>query len=88
MKVTTVKEFKVHATQYMKSSEPILITRRGKVAGFFVPVEDPAKLPFDIRRQLLLSLCAELNRKAKGKGLTEEKALAKFAEFRQARRGC
>ena len=45
MRVTPVKEFKAHATRYLREREPILITRRGKLVGFFIPVEDPSNLP-------------------------------------------
>jgi hypothetical protein len=86
MKVTPVREFKAHATQFLRSQEPLLITRRGKLVGFFLPVEDPSSLPFDLRRELLLALTERLRQKAEEKGLTEERALARFEEFRAARR--
>jgi len=86
MTVTTVKDFKAHATQYMKSSKPVLITRRGKAAGFFVPVDDPSQLPFELHQQLLLALAARLKQKAKAKGVTEAATFAKFKAHRAARR--
>jgi antitoxin (DNA-binding transcriptional repressor) of toxin-antitoxin stability system len=87
MKVAPVKEFKAHATQYLREREPVLITRRGKLVGFFVPVEDPASLPWDLRRELLAALTEQLKQKAEEKGLTEEDALARFEAYREARRG-
>jgi len=85
MRVTPVKEFKAHATRYLREREPILITRRGKLVGFFIPVEDPSNLPFDLKRELLLLLTERLRKKAEEKGLTEEKVLAQFEEFRASR---
>ncbi len=87
MKVAPVKEFKAHATQYLREREPVLITRRGKLVGFFVPVEDPASLPWDLRRELLQALTEQLRQKAEEKGLTEEEAIARFEAYRKARRG-
>jgi hypothetical protein len=86
MTVTTVKDFKAHATRYMKSSKTVLITRHGKAAGFFIPVDDPSELPFELRQQLLLALAAKLRRKAQAKGVTEAATLAKFQAHRAARR--
>ena len=86
MKVTPVKEFKAHATQYLRGREPILITRRGRLVGFFLPVEDPSSLPLDLKRELLLLLTERLRKKAEERGLTEERAFARFEEFRAARR--
>jgi antitoxin (DNA-binding transcriptional repressor) of toxin-antitoxin stability system len=86
MKVAPVKEFKAHATQYLRGGEPVLITRRGKLVGFFVPVEEPSSLPWDLRRELLQTLTEQLRKKAEEKGLTEEEVLARFEEFRKARR--
>jgi antitoxin (DNA-binding transcriptional repressor) of toxin-antitoxin stability system len=86
MKVAAVKEFKAHATQYLRGGEPVLITRRGKLVGFFVPVEDPASLPWDLKRELLQALTEQLRKKAEEKGLTEEDAIARFEAYRKARR--
>jgi PHD/YefM family antitoxin component YafN of YafNO toxin-antitoxin module len=87
MKVATVKEFKLHATRYLRNSDPVLITRRGQVAGFLLPVEDASELPFELRRELLVALTAELKQKARNQGLTEEKVLAQFEATRATGRG-
>ncbi len=50
-----------------------MITRRGKLVGFFVPVDDPASLPWGLRCELLLALTERLR----------GKAIARFEEFRQ-----
>lgn len=86
MRVSTVKDFKDHATKYLRGDEPLLITRRGKIAGFFVPVTDPSQLPLDVRNQLLAALVERVREKTRKKGLTEEEISAKFAAFRKARR--
>jgi 2'-5' RNA ligase len=86
MRVSTVKEFKDHATEYLRSGEPLLITLRGKIAGFFVPVADPSQLPLDVRNQLLAALAERVREKIRKKGLTEKEISAKFEAFRKARR--
>jgi hypothetical protein len=86
MRVSTVKEFKARATEYLRSDEPLLITRRGKIAGFFVPVTDPSQLPIDVRNQLLIALVERVREKIRKKGLAEEEISARFKAFRKARR--
>jgi antitoxin (DNA-binding transcriptional repressor) of toxin-antitoxin stability system len=86
MRVSTVKDFKTHATEYLRSGEPLLITRRGKIAGFFVPVADPSQLPLDVRNQLLAALAERVREKIRKKGLKEKEISAKFEAFRKARR--
>lgn len=34
-----IREFKDHATGYLNSGETLVIERRGKAVGFFVPIE-------------------------------------------------
>jgi hypothetical protein len=51
MRVSTVREFRDKATVLLKSKEPILITRRGRMAGiFFLSPEGTVSL--DLNRQL------------------------------------
>lgn len=37
MVISTVREFRDNATGLLKSKEPVLITRRGRMAGIFFP---------------------------------------------------
>jgi antitoxin (DNA-binding transcriptional repressor) of toxin-antitoxin stability system len=75
MRVSTVKEFKTHATEYLRSGEPLLITRRGKIAGFFVPVADPSQLPLDVRNQLLAALVERVREKIERKGSRKRRSV-------------
>jgi antitoxin (DNA-binding transcriptional repressor) of toxin-antitoxin stability system len=86
MKIAPVKEFSTHTARYVRQREPVLITRRGRLVGFFIPVEDPTSLPWDVRREVLRILAEQLREKAKSAGLTEEEAVARFDAHRKARR--
>ena len=37
MKISTVREFRDKATTLLRSKDPILVTRRGRLAGVFFP---------------------------------------------------
>jgi hypothetical protein len=85
MRVTTVREFRDQATGLLRSKEPILITRRGKMAGLFFPATE-GMLPIDLKRELFRMLSAEIGRQVKAAGSSEGEILKDFDEWRDKRR--
>ena len=81
LKISTVKEFRDKATQMFKSEEPVMITRRGKIAGFFLPY-DNENLPFDMKKQLQQFLAHALKESLDKQNITEEDILADFEASR------
>lgn len=86
MRLVTVREFRDRATQLLRQKEPVLITRNGKPAGFFVPWEQP-QIQDDIRKAVLEALAESLSRQREERGLTEEEVLDDFNAYRKTRRG-
>ena len=90
MKVSTIREFRDNATRLMRGAEPLLVTRRGRLAGVFLPWTE-ATLPADLKRELFLALTAEVSRQMKQQRVSEEEVLADFEDWkktgRAARRG-
>jgi hypothetical protein len=84
MRVSTVREFRDKATGLLKSKEPVLITRRGRMAGIFFPSPD-GTLPIDLKHQLFEQLSMEIRRRIKSSGSTEEQILADFDSWRKER---
>lgn len=84
MRVSTVREFRDNATGLLKSKEPVLITRRGRMAGVFFPSPE-GTLPVDLKRELFAKLSAEIARQIRKSGGTEEEVLADFESWRKAR---
>jgi hypothetical protein len=41
MKISTVREFRDNASGLLRSKDPILVTRRGRLAGVFFPARKP-----------------------------------------------
>jgi len=64
---------------------PILVTRRGRLAGIFFPSPE-ATLPIELKRELFAVLSAEVARQISKRGLTEEEILADFRSWRTKRR--
>jgi hypothetical protein len=61
------------------------VTRRGKLAGVFLPLKDA--LPIDLRRELFSMLSSEIGRQLRKSGVTERQSTAEFETWRKRRRG-
>lgn len=85
MRISTVREFRDKATGLLRSRDPILVTRRGRLAGVFFPRPE-ATLPIEFKRELFASLSAEVARQIKRRGLIEKDVLEDFAAWRKKRR--
>ncbi|MCK4392436.1 hypothetical protein KAX17_05980 [Candidatus Bipolaricaulota bacterium] len=86
MKLTTVKEFRDQATKFLRSRDPVLITRRGKPAGIYVSLEKEEDLPVDFRKELMLALVTQVKKSLQEHGFTEQEILSDFETTRQAHR--
>ena len=84
MRVSTVREFRDNASGLLKSTDPVLITRRGRMAGVFFPSPE-GMLPVDLKRELFEKLSAEIAKQIGRSGGTEEEVLADFESWRKTR---
>ncbi len=85
MRISSVRDFRDRATALFRSDDPILVTRRGKVAGVFLPWRE-ATLPVDFKRELFAMLTADIARRLKKKRVTEKAVLRDFERWRKGRR--
>jgi PHD/YefM family antitoxin component YafN of YafNO toxin-antitoxin module len=81
--MTTVKEFRDQATKLLRGSEPLLITRRGKAAGLYLPLDETQDLPLELRKELQVSLARSVRQALEEKGITEEEILEGFERSRK-----
>jgi len=86
MRLTTVKELRDQATKYLRSKDPVLITRRGKPAGIYVSLHEGEDLPFDFRKELMLTLARQVKKSLEEHGLTEQAVLDDYEVSRKIRR--
>ncbi|HEX8712892.1 MAG TPA: hypothetical protein VF730_13525 [Terracidiphilus sp.] len=86
MKISTVREFRDNASVMLRAKDPILVTRRGKLAGIFFPRPETT-LPVELKREMFGILSAEVARQVRRRGLSEEEILADFDSWRKAKRG-
>ena len=86
MKISTVREFRDNATGYLRSKDPILVTRRGRLAGVFFPRPE-ASLPIEFKRELFATLSSEIARQLRTRGVKKDEILADFESWRKSKRG-
>lgn len=85
MRLSTVREFRDKATVMLRSKAPILVTRRGRLAGIFFPRPEMT-LPVELKRELFAVLSADVKRTLGRRGVSEEDVLADFETWRRKRR--
>jgi hypothetical protein len=85
MRISTVREFRDNASGLLRSNDPILVTRRGRLAGVFFPRPEES-LPIEIKRELFSVLSSEVARVLKKRRLSENDVLRDFKSWRKGRR--
>jgi hypothetical protein len=85
MRTATVREFRDRATVLLRGTDPILVTRRGKIVGFFVPATGTV-VPLDIRREIFHAVTSAVRRMVRSRGLSEKAIIADFEATRKTRR--
>jgi len=87
MKIAGVREFRGDIKGVLSAGEPILITRHGRVSGVYVPLDEPDRIPDDLRRDIVRVLGEHLSRQLDATGVREEDVLEDFHAHRRRRRG-
>lgn len=85
MRISTVREFRDKATGFLRSKTPVLVTRRGRLAGIFFPHPE-ATLPIELKRELYDTLSREVARQLKRRNVSEDEVLNDFEASRKTRR--
>ena len=69
----------------LRSKDPILVTRRGRLAGVFFPRPE-ASLPVEFKRELFATLSSAIARQLQKRGLKEEEIVAELQLWRKGKR--
>lgn len=81
----SVREFRDHASQMLRSSSPVMVTRHGKPAGLYIPLH-ATELPPQVRDALLGLIGSYVQQRLQQANLSEEEILHDFASSREPRR--
>jgi hypothetical protein len=85
MRISTVRELRDGATGLLRSKDPVLVTRRGRLAGVFFPCPQTS-LPLELKREVFGMLSRVIARQIRQRGLNEGEVLADFERWRKERR--
>lgn len=85
MKLLSVKEFRDSATKALRSKEPLIIMRRGEVAGIFFPTPLES-IPFEFKKDIFVTLTNSIKKKLQAQGVKEEEVIEDFERHRKTRR--
>lgn len=73
-----VREFRDHATRYLSGSEPVAVSKHGRVIGFYVPLERDE----DEVERAVAKLSETVGRVLEDSGLSEDE-LVKLVDLRR-----
>lgn len=80
MKNVGVREFRDHATKYLSGSEPVAVSKHGRVIGLYVPLERDE----DEVARALAKLGKTVGQVLEDSGLTEDELVGLFEVRRRA----
>lgn len=86
LKVTAIHDGHAKPALVFDSGEPVLVTKRGKVSGVYVPLDKIHRLPDDIRRNLAGAVGKHIAKSLKRKGVTSLQVKEDFRAYRKRRR--
>ncbi len=86
MRIAGIRELRADIKGVLSAGEPILVTRHGRVSGVYVPLDEPDRIPDDLRKDIVRVLGEHLNRQLDAAGVCEEDVLEDFNAHRRRRR--
>ena len=86
MKTTSIRDFRSRIAELIDSDEPVLVTRHGKNAAVLFPLNDPKKIPLDLRRKLFRELTNDIAQQLDAKRVTDEDVERAFTTLKKRRR--
>lgn len=63
MKVTSVREFRAQLAELLEGEEPLVITRHGEQVAVVYPLNDPERIPPEVRRRVYVDLASRMAQK-------------------------
>ena len=86
MKVAGMRELRAKSAALFGSGEPVLVARHGRGFGVYVPLDEPDRLPDDLRRELAGVVGRHLAKVLERKGVAERDITEDFDAHRRRRR--
>jgi hypothetical protein len=78
MRVAGIREIRSKTAELLGGNEAVLVTRRGKISGIYLPLEDADRIPQGLRRDLGQMISVHLAKQLAAGGRTEEEIQRDF----------
>ncbi|MDE1921629.1 MAG: hypothetical protein KGJ09_06710 [Candidatus Omnitrophica bacterium] len=85
MKLASIREFRSSLAEYGKEGEMVLVTNHGKMVGCFLPLEESAKLPIELKKEFVAQMGGRIASALSQKKVTEKEILDDFKVFKKRR---
>ena len=82
MRVTAIHDVHAKPALVFGSGEPVLITKRGKVSGVYVPLDKIHRLPDEIRQELAGAVGKHIAKALRRRGVTSRNIKEDFRAYR------
>jgi hypothetical protein len=86
MKIAGIRELRARSASLLGGDEPLLVTKHGRISGVYLPLEEPDKIPDDLRRELASVLGRHLAKLVSRKRITEHQIEKDFDAHRRRHR--
>ena len=86
MKVAGIRELRSNTAALLGGSEPVLVTRHGRVSGVYLPLSEPDRLPSDLRKELSSVMAELLSNFLERAEVSEADVAEDFSDYRRSRR--
>jgi hypothetical protein len=52
MRIAGIRELRAKTAALLGGREPVIVTHHGKISGLYLPLQDPDRIPTDLRLEL------------------------------------
>ena len=86
MRIAGIRELRARTAALLGGKEPVIVTHHGKISGLYLPLEDPDRIPTDLRLELARVLGRHLSQVTQSRAVTESEIQKDFDAYRRGRR--
>ncbi len=86
MKLASIREFRSSLADYGKEGEMVLVTNHGKMVGCFLPLEESAELPIELKKEFVAHMGRRIASALSLQKVSEKDVLDDFKRFKKHRR--
>ena len=86
VRVAEISDLDIKPARVFSGSEPVLVKKRGKVSGVYVPLQKIHRLPDEIRRKVTGAVGHYIAKALSRRGVTNQQSNEDFRAYRRRNR--